>query len=551
MNKFRLICCLCAVIAFSIPENANSQQIEVESTYEISGKAKRGELQNVFYDDKGYVLSYVIRSTKRMIKMEQYYFDTDFRFLKVESEEIELAKAKKKWKWFRGEAEGAQKKLLRVENNLTGQVVLKEGMFVQKVDYYNGVSWWDFKVQERTKPKDPSGRRLTMIASKSDEPARNITYSGWSWLGNMKTRSFSDATGDVTIVCSVLPKIKDMRAGTKVPPYAIMRISVDDKTIMSETYFGEKEFGSKPQKIIHTSNLSNGNIAMVFAPVGGAGMKKIQDPDPLNFTYIEISTGSSGIVKHIPFKSLNTLWAIDAIVSNGDDTYIYGPAENKKNDKYANLLAAGKYSQFSLAKISGQKLAWITNTSLADFKSKLKGPPSQKKVPEYTGKKFVIGEFLATKSGDIIINGQNIKPKDDGTVFTDVFAFHFDGNGKLKAQYGVDIEETNKIAKSSATESLFRETQDGKRVAWIITEVAGAKGAWSGDVRALNYARIAEIDLGAGSLNDFQSLGISKEAKYYLENSFPILPTTTGGDKLTFFGANKSGKVIWFGRVIL
>ena len=37
--------------------------------------------------------------------------------------------------------------------------------------------------------------------------------------------------------------------------------------------------------------------------------------------------------------------------------------------------------------------------------------------------------------------------------------------------------------------------------------------------------------------------------KYYLAPSFPILPTTTGGDKLTYFGSDKGGKEIWFLRL--
>jgi len=380
-------------------------------------------------------------------------------------------------------------------------------------------------------------------------PTQMITYSGWSWLGNDRTKAFSDATGDLTIICTVLPKIKDARAGITVPPFAIMRISVDDKTIQSESYFGIDEFGGKPQTMVHTSNLENGNIAIVFAPTGGPGMKNIADPNPLNFTYMEFNTEKTSIVKKINFNSLNALWAIDDIVSKGDDIYIYGPAENKKNDKYANVQTTGKYSQFCLAKFTGSELSWITNTSLDEFKSKLKAPPSQKKTPEYTGKKFNIGGLITTKSGDVLINGQNVKPKDSGYQFTDLFAFHFGNDGKLKAQYGVNIEETNKYAKSMVTESLFWETQDGKKVAWIITEVAGTKGAWNGDGRSLNYARIAGIDLEKAEVNDFQSLGQSKDAKYYLENSFPILPTTIGGDKLTFFGSSKSGKVIWFGRV--
>jgi len=532
--------------------NVAAQQVELEATYEIANQAKRGELQNVAYGEDGYIMSYVIRDTKRMIKMQHYHFDNDFEFIKMEEEVIELEKAKRKWVWFRGEAEGTQKQLLKVENNMIGQVALKKGVFVQKVDWYNGVSWWDFDVQEKTKPKDPAGRKLTLIASKTDEPTRMISYSGWSWLGKGKTKAFSDATGDVTLICSVLPKVKDMKAGITVPPYTIMRVSVEDQSILSEAYFGEDEFKGRPQQILHTSHLANGNIGVVFAPIGGPGMKNIADPDPLNFTYMEFNPQTAAIAKTVPIKSLNASWAIDAIVSNGDDIFIYGPAENSKNTKYANLQSPGKYSQFCLTKITGQELAWITNTNLEEFKSVLKGPPSQKKVPQYTGKKFVIGEFFITSSGDILINGQNTKSTADGVEYKDIFAFHFNSSGKLKAQYGVDIKETNKYAKSMPTQSLFRETQDGNSVAWIVTEVAGVKAKWGGkSPRALNYARISEIGLADAAINDFQSLGYSKEGKYYLENSFPILPTIIGGDRLTFFGSNKSGSEIWFGRVEL
>lgn len=529
--------------------SSSAQEVEVEAHYEISGKAKRGVLKNVEYDNAGYRLSYVTRSSSRKIIMEHYTFDSNFKFQKVEDERIDLIKAKTKYRWFKGEAEGTSKRLLRVENNMTGQVVLKEGSFIQRCNYTSGVCWWDFKVGERTKPKDASGRRLSLIAYSTDEPQTEISYSGWSWLGSVQTKSFSDATGDITIVTSVLPKIKDAKKGIKVPPYAIMRISVDDKSIKKESYFGDDEFKGKPQTIVFKQTLDNGNIALVFAPSGGPGLKKVQDNDPLNWRFIEIDALNASVVKSIPFKSLNSYWQINAIVSQGEDLYIYGPAENKKNTKHANLVAGGKFSQFCMAKVSGDKMAWIENTSLDQFATKLQGPPGQKKTPEYTGKKFALGTFFITKSGDILINGQNLKVKDDGTVYKDIFAFHFGSNGKLKAQYGLDILETNKYAKATPTTSLFRETQDGNSVAWIVLEVAGFK--MNGKQRPLMYSRIGKIDIAKAQLGEFKSIGYGKQEKNYLEPTFPILPTIVDGDKLTFFGSDKKGRILWFSRVKL
>jgi len=529
-----------------LPLDFKAQEIEVESTYEISGKAKRGDLEHVTYGDDGYKLTYVIRSSKKKLKMEHYTFDADFRFQGLEEEELEVDKVKSKFKWFRGAAEGTRMNLLKVENNMMGQVVLKEGYFYMKCDYYNGVCWWDFKTTDKMKPKDETGRRLTLLAHKTDEPQTAISYSGWSWMST-NTKNFSDATGDLTIVASVLPKIKDAKAGIKVTPYTIMRISVDDKTIKEELDFGDEEFGGKPQALIYQGLMANGNIAMVFAPIGGAGMKKTADPDPLNWRYIEIHPEDVAIVRNINFKSLNSYWRINAIASFGDDVFIYGPAENKKNDKYANVVSGEKFTQFSLAKISGQKMEWITNTHIDEFGEKLKATPGQKKTPEYTGKKFVIGELLVTKNGNIFISGQNIKKTNDGIEFKDLFAFQFDPTGGLKAQYGVELEETNKYAKTQQTTSLFRETQDGKKVSWNVLEIAGYKSM--GNERPLMYARISVIDIDAAELSEFKPLGYGKKEKYYLAPSFPILPTTVGGDKMTYFGSDKSGKQIWFCRV--
>ena len=522
----------------------------MESTYEITGKSKRGDLGNVKYGDDGYELTYLLRSSKKKVKMEHYTFNSDFRFQNMEEEELELSKAKGTYSWVKGEEEGASKQLLRVENNLTGQVVLKRGNFVQKCDYYNGYCWWDFDVEDRTRPKDPEGRRLTLLAFKTDEPQTMISYRGWSWLSQGKTKSFSNASGDVTLICSVLPKIKDAKAGVNLQPYAAMRVGVNDETIKKELYFGDEEFKERPQTLAFQQVLDNGNIGLLFAPTGGPGMKKVQDPDPLNWRYIEINPDEVTIAKNVQFKSLNSYWKVSAIVTVGDDVYIYGPADDKKNDKYYNTQTAAKFSKFCVARISNGQMAMINNTSLDEFKGKMKSPPSQKKGVEYAGKKFVIGEFIVTKSGDMIIGGQNYKPKEEGPEFKDVFAFHFNDKGELKAQYGVDIEETNKTAKSMATTGLFRETQDGKSVVWIILEVAGAQTR-GGETRALMYPRVAKIDLATSELSDFTTLGYGKKEKYYLANDFPILPTTVGGDKLTFFGSDKSGKNIWFCRVNL
>lgn len=530
---------------------AQSQQLELEKTYEISGKAKRGYLGGVEFNDESqeYALTYVTKSTNRRAKFETYVFDKDFNFLRMETEEIEYEKAKTRFKWFNfGGEEEQSMELLTVENNMMGQVVLKKGKFVNKYDWVNGVYWSSFDADEKVKPKDPEGRKLSMIAYTTDMPSSDISYHGWSWLWSNKTKSFSEATGDLTMVCSVISSIKDAANDNVKYQYVAMRISVDDLTIKSEETF---EF-DHPQSLVSQTVLPGGDFVLVFAPTGGPGMKKTADPDPLNFTYIRVDGTNATVKERISFKSLNAYWDVASITEFDNEVYLYGAANSKNNDKYFNVQSGGtKQSDFMIMKVVSGKVAYLTNTNLDEFEAKLDGPPSQKKVPAYKGKKFIVGDMEIASNGDLLIYGQNFKPKEDGVDFLDVIVFHFDDQGKLKRQYGLDVEEKNKYAKANFTESYFIESEDGSSMYWIIMEIAGARDSW-GKFRAFTYPRIGKIDMNNAKVSDFMALGQEKGDKYFLENSFPILPTSgDGGQKLTFFGSDKSGKVLYFSRVIL
>ncbi len=539
---------LLACIALVAP--AFAQKVELEKTYTISGKAKRGYLGGVEYDeDKGiYSLTYVTKSTAKIGRFETYKFDKDFNFIEMIEDEVEFEKARTKYKWFDYGGEEVSGDLLTVENNLVGQLVLKKGRFIRKYDWLNGGYYTDYEVNEKVKPKDPSGRKLTLVTYASDAPSAQVTYyGGWGWLTALNTggvKNYIDATGDVTVVCGVVPNLKDAKEGTVKYEYVTMRISAKDLTIKTEQKF---EF-DKPQHVVSTRLLPDGDFAILFAPANMG--KKGSDPDPLNFTYMRISSVDCKVKERIPFKSLNSYWDVAEIsITNDNEVYLYGPANSKNNDKYyTDQMSATKFSDFMVMKIAGGKVAWLTNTNLAEFEAKLQAPPSQKKAPAYSGKKFQIGGFELAPTGDILIYGQNYKPKDDGWQYTDIIVFHFDNKGKLKSQYGLDVIETNKYAQASFSESLFTPSGDNKNMYWLIFEVAGIK---SGNrPRQLNYARIGKINLAGGTVGDFLTLGQAKGDKYYLENSFPILPSKDG-NKLTFFGSDKGGRTLWFSRVAL
>lgn len=536
----------------TIGQQTFAQKIEVENTYEISGKAKRGELAKVEQDENNnYILYYLLRSSARKLKVQIYTFDNDFRFVSEEEYEDDIEKVKQKYKWVRGEAEGTEKTLLRVESNLGGQIVLKYGTLTQRVNWETGEAYWDWQTKEKIKPKDEEGRKLSLISYVTDEPVYSVANTGFSWLG-LNQANIQDATGNLTLFCSVVNKVKDMKSGNVAEePFAMIEYGVETKNIIDEKYFGKKELDGRFQGIVYQQHLENGNYGMVYAASGGGPYKKYQNLTPLDYQYLEVSFKEKKIVKSVPFKSGDSYWRINAIETLGNDVYIHGVGVDKKNTKYYGELAVadkGKYTNYQIAKIAGTSLAWVSKTNLEEFASKLKTPPSQKKAPEFTGQKFLIGEFTVSKAGDIFINGQNIKVTDKGTKYRDLFVFHFANDGKLKAQYGLDIKENNKISDMTQTTCLFKETQDGKSMSWIILEIADAKMVSSG-VRILNYARVANIDIANATIPDFIDLGQGGKEKYYLYNDFPILPSNNS-DKMTFFGADRSGKTIWFSRVL-
>ena len=68
-----------------------------------------------------------------------------------------------------------------------------------------------------------------------------------------------------------------------------------------------------------------------------------------------------------------------------------------------------------------------------EFSAKLKTPPTQKKSPEYSGKKFEISNYKVASNGDLFVSGQNFKI-DAGGIGIDVAA----ANLILRADIPID-----------------------------------------------------------------------------------------------------------------
>ncbi|HAN78951.1 MAG TPA: hypothetical protein DCQ31_14900, partial [Bacteroidales bacterium] len=156
---------------------------------------------------------------------------------------------------------------------------------------------------------------------------------------------------------------------------------------------------------------------------------------------------------------------------------------------------------------------------------------------------FEIANYHTAANGDFIIVGQNFNTSKEGKKFNDVLAFHFDAKGVLKSQYGIDTKENNQYSKAAGTPQFFIEK--GNDMFWFLQEIKGFTATRN---KVLSYPRGGKIDLANGTVSDFTIFGGKDD--YYLDPKFPYLQTTKD-NTLIFFGSNKSGKEIWFMRVLL
>jgi hypothetical protein len=517
----------------------SAQSPELEKTYALSGKAKRGYLGQVEYDQATqiYTLTYVTKSTEKKAKFEVYKFDKDFNFLNLEEDEIEFEKAKTKYKWFKFRGELYTVDGLFVEPNMMGTLVLRHKVITYKYDFWILGYYKSVDVKDKLKPKNEDGNKFFYHKHAED-----------------------DVTGDALIVAGIKDKIgKNADPFRQNKDFNFMRYNKDlDIKGSGELKFEHPQtilFARKLEKPVEDSDeQALAGMDLVFAPMGGQGMKKFADPNPRNYTYVRIDEFGK-VIHKTSFESPATYWKIDEEVLSGRESFLYGPAAEGK-DGYANtLLTTTKFKSLQLMKIVDGKVEYLTSTNLDEIESKVKCPPSQKKTPTYEGKKFDIKGYFIGTNNDFYVAGQNFNSSKDGNRYNDVLCLHFDSKGFLKAQYGLDTKETNAIAKANGAPQYLLEGSKSKAIYWVVNEIDDIRKEIGMDVaqnlKLLIYPRIGKIDVNAGSISDFKDLGkVEKKQVYFLDNRFPYLPVDEG-NKLVFFGADKAGKNIWFARVVL
>jgi hypothetical protein len=536
------------VVLLAGASQLQAQQLDLEKTYKISRASKRGFLAGLDYDKdaKTYTLTYFTDQKKNTFKYEQYVFDNDFNLVKEGEFTEEAEKMKKKFKWFRFKGEEYTVMGNTVDNNLTGTLVIKKKKITYKYQFLLGGYNRKVDILEKVKPKTEDGNKLTGITHAED-----------------------DMNGDLYVLASVKAKI-GVNAGTEVGSIRLMKFDSDLNMVKSKDfefpYLQTLAFVRSIERENPDDPESTGVAGLVFIFAPSNAMGKYSDPDNNNYTYIRVDD-QCNIVERFNFKSPASYWNIHEMISAGAETYFYGPAMAGR-DKYFNEGAGSrfgggevKYKAVQLMKVSGGKMVYLTETNLEEFKAKQQFPPSQRKTPDYTGREFGIRSYNFASNGDLIVVGQNYNRTKEGNInkFEDVLGFHFDTDGKLKAQYGLDTKENGvavdynylqgvgyytvtKITSVYACPQTIVEGSDGD-LYWVLQEIKG-----QGNDKLLTYPRIGKVNMKNNTVTDLKTFG--KGEGFYLDPKYPFLETDKS-ETLVFFGADKGGKELWFARVKL
>jgi hypothetical protein len=510
-----------------------AQTLEVEKNLELTGKSKsKGYLGKVTIDDakQQFDLVFVTKEKRDKVKFEVYKFDYNLNLVSNYNDEQEVSAARSKFSWFNfGGKDEEVYTGITAERNMSGKLVLKKIRITKKFNWWRGKYEYDKDVLDKEKP----------TSMDEDGNKRKLYYTAHQEISS---------SGELLVLALVNRGMLDMfKNGSR--EYLLMRFNKDLK-IAEET----KLTFSTPQCLVFSGSVagsdpnSDNDGIFIFAPYGGQGYGKVEDPDPTNYTYVRTAPGGK-IIERFNFRSECNYWAVMDVSISGNDVYVYGPGKIDKPERnytkvpYAvtqDFMASGlteeqrltsleemKYSHLQIMKLSGGKLSFLTSVSIDDINSKAIKPPSQKKLYEFDGKRFVLSDINITASGDIFINGQDFSGKTgSGRTYKDFLMFQFDNTGTFKRFYGIQNTAKSPLfgpkATAIAASSAIIESPDGKSLFWqiyFVKDIDEDCSSYTSESMTtvttyttcyytpLFQLKTGTIDIATGGVNDFKNYG--------------------------------------------
>ena len=541
--KHYLFCVALCIIAFGTVKAQQDQ----ESVQPLSKKAIKGFIYGVNKDDKGDLnITYKIAGdNKTDVFYETYAFDKQIKF--INSTDAKVPK------------EDHEDRVKTIIYATVGGCTSFDILSMK------------LKLHKRVLQQSWSHERQKYVTTKviTDETIKAKNDNGEAYKG---LASYDSSTGgDETFIIAANDKKEKKQAN----PFYILKVSSDlDITEKTIDVSGNRS-------LVYCEQLSNDDVVMVFAPKKGEG-------DPSAYTYLRYSI-KGDLINKVPFKSpSNNMLIINMEEQNGavyfcatstkskdpyDEVFEdYAPisnpcftdAQNDQDMKWEHK-SNEKMENFHLLKFKDNQLVFASTALVSEFKAKFKA--SGKGASPYKGNKFSISKFFVTADEEFLIAGQltghaviksgysalgNTPTGTSMKTYEDIICMHFDRNGQLKAQYGVERVNDDKKSEIFNIRQNFYLGSDKKTLYWELLEVKGAKG-YAGFMDAMNgnltyyplyFPRIAKIDLSNTSISNFTVLG---NQKFYLRKDFTGL-FDERDNSITYVGHDEDYKKLWVGK---
>jgi hypothetical protein len=513
--------------------NCYSQTIDLEKTYAISSKAAYGDLGNVYYNEQTsqYELTYVFKSSNKTLGFETYLFDKDFNYINMIPDQLPLDGFSQKYPWFEYSVDEY------FDYAIVPQVLGGGKLEFLNVEMKHKFKWGSMNYFVESK-----------VVGKMKLPSSDS--KNYYFLGVIP----EEETGNLTLIYAIRQDKK-----TTGQPYGnefhIIKINRNMGTEISNSVsFTEHQYLAFCDGLdVDPDKEGYEELILVFGPAKENLEKKEYD-----FKIVKLNSDLK-ITEEIPFVSKYSFWKIDDIIwsPESDECFYFGPADNRAVT-YAFASAGSQFGQGNpfvgvdftatqLMKVKGDQVVYLESTLTDDYTSKLKTPPGQTKLPAYRGNKFETDDYCITQKGDFFVAGQNWSTTFNpvaGTsrdIYSDVLAFHFDSQGHLVSQYGLDTRENSSYAKDYGTGQYFVEGLSHNFIYWLILETSSM---WEGDL--LQYPRIGKINLASGEISEFKIYG---SENFFIDDRFPKI-FSPDPDKVIYVCADKYKKNVGFLRLV-
>ncbi len=514
-----------------------------EGVGSLSNKAQKGYMDGTIFDENGNIsVLYKIPGDKKKKELfyELYSFDKDLKFLegksvnepKVEIMPDRIAGRLKAW----------------VGGSTSFDVLsMKLKVFIKKENQK-----WDYKKQEYVTDK--------VI---SEDVVKLKTEAGRNYLG---VAAYENEETDKIMVLAFY------ETGDKKNPkqYVLLEIDIDggvkERNIdaigaYSMVYCQEiteeapgKSVGKQDFVVILAPKTGNGDATKyvyLHYDIKGTLKNKVEFTSPSSNLLVNSVDVKNGEV-FMSALSTKSKEAYEEVFK--DYASIGNPGASDDGNfqlaKY-NKAASEEMDFLHLLKFSGNKMIFATTAPVTEFKAKKQIAQGEKSGKVYNGKKFFVQNFEVTPNNEFLVTGQTTFMQTINNVpvkaYGDIICFHFDSQGKIKAQYAVDKLYEDKQSETSSMPQTFFVTADGKSAYWEIIEFKMEKDFF-GNYFPHYFPRIVKIDLVKATLGEFKYPGNKKYYVYHGNGSLTMYFDANTATR-TYVGIGIKDKDVWVSKV--